>query len=358
MVRSMVANQNLPTVMAQDGLVDDSPTLGRLGKTSQWCLDMFVPLPEQFGDVHRCAPVRVGDEPAFALERTPLPHAFCTAPRTRLRGVSCAYQADFDALLPSHALQSLLEHRVGHPLYLAVALSVELCIVQPPEVFDGNGGVVLLGEGNNFMRLLVASRLVEVPFVSPEFPKNAPRPPRAFGGVSLKLGATDAQVALDLPHVAPEIQLTFDFASLENGHGCERANPDIHADYRLVWFWLGDLKLALESDPNHLGVEQLELGERPAVVEQLFEPSPGAVLGDGQTEPAVKRGNAQNRVPPFRCPERAATGHVVGDRQSLELGYFMLPLRPDILPSGADELGWELGFFTDVGIGEVVELGA
>jgi len=357
MVRSMVANQNLPTVMAQDGLVDGSPTQRRPGKTS-WCLSMFDPLAEQFGNVHRRAPVRVGSEPAFALERTPLPHAFCTAPRTRLRGVSCAYQADFDALLPSHALQSLPEHRVGHPLYLAVALSVELCIVQPPEVFDGNGGVVLLGEGNNFMRLLVASRLVEVPFVSPEFPKNAPRPPRALRGVSLKLGATDAQVSLDLPHVAPEIQLPLDFSILEDGDGCERTDPNIHPDYRLAWFGFGDLELALECDPSHLEVEQLELGECPAVFKQPVEPSPSAVLGDGKTEPAVKRGDAQNRVVPLRLFERAASGDVVGDGQTFELCNLVLPLCPDFLPSGADELGGELGFFTDVGIGEVVELGA
>jgi hypothetical protein len=59
-----VANQSLPTVMAPDGLVDFSPTLGKLGKTS-WCLSLlFGPLPEQFSDVHRRAPIRVRCEPA------------------------------------------------------------------------------------------------------------------------------------------------------------------------------------------------------------------------------------------------------------------------------------------------------
>ena len=357
MVRSMVANQNLPTVMAQDGLVDGSPTQRRLGKTS-WCLSMFDPLAEQFGDVHRRAPVRVGSEPAFALERTPLPHALYTALRTPLRGVSRADQADFDALLPSNALQSLFEHRVGHPLYLAVALSAELCVVQPLEVFDGNRGIVLLGEGNDAVRLLVAPRLVEVPFVSPEFPKNAPRPPRAFRGVSLKLGATDAQVALDLPHIAPEIQLSLDSSSLEDGDSCERTDPNIHPDYRLAWFGFGDLELALERDPSHLKVKPSELSESPAVFDQLVESLPCAVLCDRETEPAVECGDAQDRIASLRLFERAASRYVVGDGQALELGDFVLPLRPDILPSGANELGWELGFFTDVGIGEVVELGA
>ena len=356
MVRSMVANQNLPTVMAQDGLVDSSPTLGRLGKTS-WCLSMFDPLPEQFGDVHRRISIRVCGEPAFAFEQTSLPHAFCTAPRAPLRGVPCTDQAHLDALLPSHLLQSLSEHRVGHPLHLAVALSAELCVVQSIEVLHSDGGVVLLGEGNDAVRLLVAPRLVEVPLVSPEFTENAPRPPRALRGVSLKLGAADAQVALDLPHVAPEIQLTLDFASPKNSHGCEGADPDIHAHYRFVWRWFGDLELAPERDPGHLEVEKLELGERPAVSEQSVEPLPSPVLCDGQTEPAVERDDAQDWVASLGLLERAASGHVVGDGQAFELADLMSPLRPDLLLSGADELGGELRLFTDASICKVVELG-
>jgi len=277
----MVANQNLPTVMARDGLVDGSPTLGRLGKTS-WCLSMFDPLPEQFGDVHRRTSICVGGKPALTPERAPHSHALRTALRTPLRGVPRTYQADFNAFLPSDLLQGLPKQRVGHPLDLAVRLSAEPRVVQPFEVFHGEGGGVLLGKGDDSVRLLVTPRLVEVVLVSPEFPKNAPRPPRAFGGVSLKLRAADAQVALDLPYVAPEVKLAFDFAPLENGHGGKGADPDIHADYCFVWHWFGNLELVPE------------LGERPVVPEQLVEPLPCSVLGDGQTEPAVERGDAQD----------------------------------------------------------------
>lgn len=357
MVRSMVANQNFPAVMAQDGLVDISPALGRQGKTS-WCLDMFDPLTEQFGDVHRRVPIRIGGEPAFALEQTSLPHAFRTAPRTPLRGVPRIYWADFDSFSPRHALEGLPEYRVWHPLDFSVRLPAELRVVQSLEVLDGDGGIILLGEGNDAVRLLVAPRLVEVPFISSEFPKNAPRPPRALRGVSLKLGATDAQVPLDLPHIASEVQLTFDFLILENSHGGECPNSRIHTYYRLAWQGFGDLELALERDSDHLEVEQFELGESPAVSEQLAEPSPCTILGDGQAEPAVERCYAQDGVIPLRLPERAVSGHVVGEGQTFEIDDFMLPLRPYILPSGADELGWELGLLTDFGIGEVMELGA
>ncbi len=356
MVRSMVANQNLPTVMAQDGLVDGSPTLGRLGKTS-WCLSMFDPLPEQFGDVHRRAPVRVGGEPALAPEQASLPHAPLSAPRTSLRGVSCTDQADLNSLLPSDLLQSLPEHRVRHPLDLAVRPAAKLRVVQSLEVFHGDGGTVLLGESDYPMRLLVAPRLVEVPFVSLEFPKNAPRPPRAFRGVSLKLGTSDTNVAFDAVSIPTKIQLLPDHA-IENGNGGECADPDIHANYGLVWSGFGDLELSLERDSDHLEVEQPELCERPAVFEQLVEPSPRAISLNWQTEPAIECSDAQNWVSPFRLLERAATGHVIGDGQTSELENLVLPLRPDILPSGADELGWELGFFTDGSIGEVVEPGA
>lgn len=357
MVRSMVANQNLPTIMAQDGLVDSSPTQRRLGKTS-WCLGMFDPLAEQFGDVHRCVSVCVGGEPAFAPERTPFPHAFSAAPRTRLRGVSCADQADINALLPSHALQGLPEHRVRHPFYFAVGLSAESRIVQPIEVFHGDGGSVFFGEGNDTVRLLIAPRLVEVPFMPPEFTKNAPRPPRTLRGVSLKLGATDAQVTFDPPHIAPEIQLTLGFTILENGHGGERSDPDIHTDYRLTQCWFGSLEPTLERDPDRLEIEQFELGECPAVSEQTVEPSPSAILGNGQTKPPVECGDTQDWVSAFGRLERATSRHIIGNRQTLELGYFMPPLRPDFLSSGTDELGWELGVIADFGVGEVMELGA
>jgi len=207
------------------------------------------------------------------------------------------------------------------------------------------------------VRLLVAPRLVEIPFVSSELTKNAPRPPRTLRDVSLKLGAADAQVPLDLPHVAPEIQLSLDSSSLENGHGGEGADPNIHADRRFVWRWFGELELAPESDPDHLEVEKLELGERPAVSEQSVEPLPSPALCDGQTEPAVERDDAQDRVAPLGLLERAASGHVVGDGQAFELANLMSPLRPDLLLSGADELGGELRLFTDVSICKVVELG-
>jgi hypothetical protein len=74
-------------------------------------------------------------------------------------------------------LQNLPEHRVGDPLDLAVRFSPKLPVFEAPEIFQDDGCAMLLGEDNDPVRFLVASRLVEAPLVTPEFPENAPRPP-------------------------------------------------------------------------------------------------------------------------------------------------------------------------------------
>lgn len=267
--------------MAPDGLVDSSLTLGKLDGIR--CLSTLFggPLPEQFSDVHRRVSIRVGGEPATAFEPASVPNASCTALRAYLRRVPWTDQANLNAFLPSYALNRLPKHRVGHPLHLPVRLSTELRALRPLEVFYGDSAAVLFGEDDYPMRFLVAPRLGEVVLISSEFSEDAPRPSRTRRGVSLKLGATDAKVALNPPHIAPKVQLPSSSPGVEDRHGSEGADPDIHADSHTTCRGFGDRECSLKRDPGQLRVEQFKLGECPAALEQLPESSPRAIFGDG-----------------------------------------------------------------------------
>lgn len=315
------------------GVVLSSPLQHRFHSDGEGCLPVAV-----HHHTTLSAPVQ-----GVVLRLVSLIHR--TAVWTPFGGVVSINFLDGDGHLLTVGFEEAPELSMGDAIDLAVCLSVELTFSSPDvEFFDGDGGVVGLGEIHDFLGNLAASGSDEVRLLALEPFQVLSRLSRPLVSVALEPRFSLKISALPDSDIPPEVEL-FDYfgcSSVKDGDGGEGGRTNINPNNEspiIVWGW----ELSFEHGGDFSALKERNVLEIPSVIEEGAEPLGLPVEPDWNHEAFSWRiGNFEAWVASFGLHELEPAG-VEPDGAPPELTFNGFALSPDIFSCFLDNVGWQEG---------------
>ena len=340
------------TFMVPDGLADNSPALGTL----------VEPLPKQFSNIYRGIAICIDAKSTFAFEYATSPYASTTTTRANLRSVSCSNDFNENALLPCYVLENSPEFIERCSLYFSINFSTKFAFPNTIKVFGSDYCIILLCQGNDLMRYLVAPSSIEVSFTPTKTSKGAPRLSRTMIGVSLKFRSSNTDITFSLPNVLAKIKLfqTSLCNRIINCNCSESICSNVRADYLLTRARFGSFKFTFKynlDNPRILKGE-FKMGKLIASFNKVQKALVSIIFFDGERNSSVNCSNSKNGVVACSCFKRSTSGYVIGNWQFFKTVWSTFSFAPNFAAYILNKLRWNPRAGANNGVNEVMKFAA